>query len=86
MREDLDMLLKGPNPNEQNFYILCALSDINFLLNKSSKPSSENNGHFANKFPDEHFPTVQLESPSKIKTYCRKIEYYLSYVNEFYEK
>lgn len=85
MREDLDKVLKGPNLDEQNFYILCALSDIISLLKEATTQSAEKNGNFAKKFPDEHFPVVKLESLSNIKKYCRKIEYLLSYAKEFYK-
>lgn len=86
MRQDLTRILKGPNPTQPNFYILCALSDLNFLLNKSVTPVNENNGNFTKKFPDEHFPTVKLENPKKIKNVIKKIEYFLSYVKDYYNK
>lgn len=86
MKEDLGRLLKGPNPTEYKFYITCALSDLNCLLNKASTPVIESNGNFAKKYPNEHFPSVKLESPSKIKNHTRKIEYFLSYVKDHYNK
>lgn len=84
MREDLERVLKGPKPTEKNFYVLCALSDLKLLLNKASISSSENSGDFSKKFPDEHFPTVKLESPNKIKNLTKKIEYFLSYAKYYY--
>lgn len=86
MREDLNRLLKGPNPTQQNFYVQCALSDLHFLLNRASTPVSENNGNFTKKFPDEHFPSVKLENPNKITNIIKKIEYFLSYVKDCYNK
>lgn len=85
MKEDVNRLLKGPNPTYPNFYILCALSDLNSLLSKASSPVHESNGNFAKKYPNEHFPSIQLESPTKIKNHTKKIEYFLSYVKDHYK-
>lgn len=86
MRQDLDRLLKGPNPTEQNFYILCSLSDLHALMNKAMIPMKQNNGNFTKKFPDEHFPTVKFENPNKIKNSIKKVEYFLSFVKDCYNK
>lgn len=85
MREDLNKILQGPKPTDNKFYILCALSDIHRLFNKALLPvDSSNNGDFHKKFPNDHFPAVQLESLDAVKSHIKKIDYYLSYTNDCY--
>ncbi|XP_072382109.1 zinc finger HIT domain-containing protein 2 [Diabrotica undecimpunctata] len=87
MRQDIERILKGPKKSEPKFYILCALSDINHLLNNSLKETNDakTSDGFSKLFPNHHFPSVKLEQPDKIKTHIKKIDYFLSYTNDLFE-
>lgn len=83
MRDDLQMVLRGPTKCENKFYLICALSDIRNLLTQLLKPSQDNkNSNFSKKFSNEHLPT-KIE-PADVKKYRRKIDYYLSYTKYCY--
>nr|CAH7714114.1 unnamed protein product [Callosobruchus chinensis] len=81
MREDLDLILRGPNKFDRNYYVLSALSDLHELMKKALEPSTEtDDGAFSKIFPNSHFPSVKRETPENIaKNYIKKVEYYLSY-------
>lgn len=42
MRDDLKKILEGPNSQENNFYVLCALTDFKNLLKECQKPKQHN--------------------------------------------
>lgn len=42
MRDDLEKILNGPNSQEKNFYVLCALTDFKNLLKECQKPKQHN--------------------------------------------
>lgn len=50
MRDDLEKILKGPNSQEKNFYVLCALTDFKNLLKECQKPKQHNTTGGGGKF------------------------------------
>lgn len=85
MKEDLRGILRGPTKCENKFYLICALSDIRNLLTQSLKPVREDKAsNFSKKFSEEHLPPIKVESPTDIKKYRRKIDYYLSFTKHCY--
>lgn len=83
MREDLDKILQGPDKNDRKRYILCALSDLCVLLKTAVKDKGDKQeSNFSKHFPDPHFPTVKLDSKSKVKRCVQKINYFLSYTKD----
>ncbi|KAK9876055.1 hypothetical protein WA026_011165 [Henosepilachna vigintioctopunctata] len=86
MREDLDQILRGPTRMESKFYVECALADIHNLLKKALQMKSDKSGgSFAKHFPNAHFPEVKLHSSSRIKVFIKRVEYFLSYVHNFFD-
>ncbi|KAL1501313.1 hypothetical protein ABEB36_006657 [Hypothenemus hampei] len=82
MHQDLWQILKGPNVQEENFYILCALSDFENLLKECLKPKTpQPSGAFSKQFP-EFGVEIPHETKEEIKTYLKKTEYFLSFVND----
>lgn len=84
MRDDIAKILKGPNPQEKSFYVLCALTDFQTLLRECQKPKEQQNeaGAFSKQFPNDRFPQVQYETKEKIKKYLKKCDYFLSYAKD----
>ncbi|KAF7287689.1 zinc finger HIT domain-containing protein 2 [Rhynchophorus ferrugineus] len=85
MRDDISKILKGPNVQEKNFYILCALTDLQNLFKQAQqKPNNlkQNEFGFSKQFPNEFFPHVQHESVENVKKYLKKTEYFLSYAKD----
>lgn len=83
MRFDLQKILDGPNFSNKNFYILSALADLSNILStaisKCGDKNSSDNKPFSTKFPNNQVPSIQYESKTKLKSYVRKIDYFLSY-------
>ncbi|ENN77619.1 hypothetical protein D910_07597 [Dendroctonus ponderosae] len=68
MKDDIAKILKGPNPQESSFYVLCALSDFQNLLKECRKPKEQNStGGFSAQFLSDQFPQIQYETKDKIK-------------------
>lgn len=83
MRDDLAKILKGPNLQEKNFYVLCVLTDFQNLLKLCQKPKEQTaSGEFSKQFPNDRFPQVQYETKEKIKKYLKKTDYFLSYAKD----
>ncbi|XP_056636801.1 zinc finger HIT domain-containing protein 2 [Diorhabda sublineata] len=87
MRQDINNILNGPKKSDATFYILCALSDLKNLLVKSLQTSEndETTGGFSKQFTNDHFPSVKLEEPDKVKHHVKKIDYFLSYAKDKFE-
>jgi len=50
MRDDVEKILNGPNSQEKNFYVLCALTDFKNLLKECQKPKQHNTTGGGGKF------------------------------------
>lgn len=83
MEDDLQKILRGPSVFEPKFYILCALSDLLGLLNKSMEVKEEDN--FSKTFAREQFPSVKLVPQKTVKAYVKRIEFFLSYAKHIFE-
>ncbi|KAH1011403.1 zinc finger HIT domain-containing protein 2 [Dendroctonus ponderosae] len=83
MKDDIAKILKGPNPQESSFYVLCALSDFQNLLKECRKPKEQNStGGFSAQFLSDQFPQIQYETKDKIKKYLKKTDYFLSFAKD----
>ncbi|KAL3271071.1 hypothetical protein HHI36_021570 [Cryptolaemus montrouzieri] len=84
MKKDLENILKGPIRMDEKYYVLCALSDLHNLFKMAlNKKEVKSGNSFAKNFPNEHFPEVKMHEPDKIKMYMKRVEYFLSYSQNF---
>ncbi|XP_030749077.1 zinc finger HIT domain-containing protein 2 [Sitophilus oryzae] len=88
MRDDVSKILQGPNTQEKNYYVLCALTDLENLLKEAQAPKNTQSGEkgaFSKQFPNDMFPQVQHEKKENIKKYLRKVEYFQSYAKDVFQ-
>lgn len=82
MKADLTSLLKGPHITEKNAYVLCALSDLDSLLqNTSNAAESENN--VCKIFSESQFPAVHFVDKKTIKSIRKKIVFFSAYCKDY---
>ncbi|XP_044763295.1 uncharacterized protein LOC123320159 [Coccinella septempunctata] len=87
MSDDLEKIISGPVEMDPNYYIVAALCDIHNLLKKSICKKKENEeGAMSSALIEEHFPVGKINTLKEMKLYIKRIEYFMSYVQNFYSK
>ncbi|KAG8239351.1 hypothetical protein J437_LFUL017964 [Ladona fulva] len=79
-------IIQGPSTEDRNFYILSALSDIYKLIERAKSVKGklkEENRNFAKKFCDNSLFSFPPISKSRLNSFLKKIEYYLSWTKAF---
>lgn len=86
MMKDLEKIISGPTDADKNYYVLAAICDIHNLLKKSISKNKKDNGDVMSKaFIDEHFPISSIHTLKEMKLYMKRIEYFVSYVHNYYK-
>ena len=81
--------MKGPEDSNKMFYLLCAFSDSILLLENFKKQGFLKNSiedttkkNFTKKFPNSDSTLSVNIQKNKAKLIIKKIEYYLSFIND----
>ncbi|XP_011311884.1 zinc finger HIT domain-containing protein 2 [Fopius arisanus] len=89
--DHLKQIIQGPSKEEQNFYMLSAVSDLHHLLTKakrelSSGKQKRNNPLFFKKFGTQIDEQYMNRSKKCIPLYLKKIEYYFTWIHKYSQR
>jgi len=81
VKQDVYDLIKGPSPEDPQYYLLASLSDlreqfINAIKLVKKKVEPKKPSRFAQKMPEL--------DPKVLKTHLKKIEFYISWASEYF--
>lgn len=90
MKHDTFLILQGPSKENKLYYCKSALSHVHRILSEAKsakKCNKEDNvktrSEFSKKFPEQRLDYLPKLDNSKIKKCVKKVEYYLSYIENY---
>lgn len=87
MKNDLEMILRGPHNTDTKYYVMCSLSDFYQLLKLTmTKDANETKvNDFTKILPESQFPMIHYIGKDRVKVIKKKIEFFMAYANDCLE-